>query len=78
MATAKELLDKVAQLKSTSDTFEMKRTKGTISGAFLGMAGGLLVGYTRNYNLLTCAFIGALLGGVAAQVILPRNEENTE
>jgi hypothetical protein len=76
MATAKDLLDKVSQLKSTSDTFEMKRTKGTISGAFIGMAGGLLLAYTRKYNLLTCAFIGALLGGVTAQVILPQSEDN--
>jgi drug/metabolite transporter (DMT)-like permease len=53
----------------------LKKTKGTISGAFIGMAGGLLIGFSRNYNLVSSAFIGALLGGVASSLLLPKIED---
>lgn len=75
MAEAKQILDKLKDLKSTSNSFEMKRRKGTINGALIGMAGGLLVGLTRNYNLVSSAVVGALLGGLVATVILPKNDE---
>jgi drug/metabolite transporter (DMT)-like permease len=75
MAEAKEILDKLKDLKSTSNSLEMKRRKGTINGALIGMAGGLLVGLTRNYNLISSAVVGALLGGLVATVILPKNDE---
>lgn len=76
MATeAKQILDKLKDLKSTSNSLEMKRRKGTINGALIGMAGGLLIGLTRNYNLVSSAVVGALLGGLVATVILPKNEE---
>jgi len=75
MAEAKQILDKLKDLKSTSNSLEMKRRKGTINGALIGMAGGLLVGLTRNYNLISSAVVGALLGGLVATVILPKNDE---
>jgi hypothetical protein len=75
MAEAKQILDKLKDLKSTSNSLEMKRRKGTINGALIGMAGGLLVGLTRNYNLVSSAVVGALLGGLVATVILPKNDE---
>ena len=75
MAEAKEILDKLKDLKSNSNSLDMKRRKGTINGALIGMAGGLLVGLTRNYNLISSAVVGALLGGLVATVILPKNDE---
>jgi hypothetical protein len=75
MAEAKEILDKLTDLKSTSNSLEMKRRKGTINGALIGMAGGLLIGFTRNYNLVSSAVVGALLGGLVATVILPKNDD---
>lgn len=75
MAEAKQILDKLKNLKSSSDTFEMKRTKGTINGALIGVAGGLLIGYTRNYSLLSSAIVGALVGGILTNLILPKNDE---
>jgi len=75
MAEAKEILDKLKDLKSTSNSLEMKRRKGTINGALIGMAGGLLIGLTKNYNLISSAVVGALLGGLVATVILPQNDE---
>lgn len=75
MTEAKEILDKVKLLKSNSDSMALKKTKGTIVGAFIGMGGGLLVGYSRKYNLLSSAFVGALLGGVISQLLLPKIED---
>jgi uncharacterized membrane protein len=75
MAEAKDIIDRVKSLKSKSDSMALKKTKGTISGAFIGMAGGLLIGFSRNYNLVSSAFIGALLGGVASSLLLPKIED---
>ena len=75
MGEAKEILDKVKDLKSKSDSMSLKKTKGTISGALIGMGGGLLIGYTRQYNLITSAFLGALLGGIVSQILLPKIDE---
>lgn len=75
MAEAKEILDKVKDLKSKSDSMALKKTKGTITGAFLGVAGGLLVGIAKNYNLVSSAFVGALVGGVVSNLILPKLDD---
>ena len=78
MAEAKEILDKVKQLKSQSDSNALKKMKGTVSGALIGMGGGLLIGFTRGYNLVSSAFVGALLGGVISQVLLPKLDDGNE
>ena len=75
MAEAKELLDKMKTLKSNSDSMALKKTKGTITGAFIGMAGGLLVGFSRNYNLVSSAFVGALVGGLISNLLLPKTDD---
>ncbi len=75
MAEAKEILDKVKELKSKSDSIALKKTKGTITGAFIGVAGGLLVGFSRGYNLVSSAFVGALLGGVVSNLLLPKIDD---
>jgi hypothetical protein len=75
MAEAKEILEKVKELKSKSDSMALKKTKGTITGAFIGVAGGLLVGMAKNYNLISSAFVGALIGGVASQLLLPKLDD---
>jgi hypothetical protein len=78
MAEAKEILDKVKQLKSNSDSMALKKMKGTVSGAMIGMGGGLLIGFTRGYSLVSSAFVGALIGGVISQVLLPKLDNNNE
>lgn len=78
MAEAKEILDKVKQLKSNSDSMALKKMKGTVSGAMIGMGGGLLIGFTRGYSLVSSAFVGALIGGVISQILLPKLDDNNE
>lgn len=75
MAEAKDILDRVKELKSKSDSMALKKTKGTITGAFIGVAGGLLIGFSRGYNLISSAFVGALLGGVVSSLLLPKIDD---
>ena len=75
MSEAKEILDKVKDLKSQSDSNALKKMKGTVNGALIGMGGGLLIGFTRGYNLVSSAFVGALLGGIISQVLLPKLDD---
>ena len=75
MSEAKEILDKLKSLKSTSTSMEMKRRKGLINGGLIGMAGGVLIGLTRNYNLVSSAVVGALIGGLVTSVILPKSDD---
>lgn len=72
MAEAKDIINKIKDLKTKSDSDILKRTKGTISGAFIGMAGGLLLGLNRRYNLISSALVGALIGGIVSHLILPK------
>lgn len=75
MAEAKEILDKLKNLKSTSTSIDMKRRKGLVNGGLIGMAGGILIGLTRNYNLISSAVAGALIGGLVTSVILPKSDD---
>lgn len=75
MAEAKELIDKLKNMKSKSDSMALKKTKGTVAGAFIGMGGGLLIGFSRGYNLLSSAFIGAIIGGLVSNLLLPKIDE---
>lgn len=75
MANASDILDKLKSIKSDTETLSSKRTKATAGGAMLGAAGGVLLGLSRNYNLLTSAIVGGLVGGMLSHLILPKIEE---
>lgn len=75
MAKADELLEKLKSIKSDSEGIASKRRRATAGGAMLGAAGGVLLGISRNYNLLTSAVVGAMVGGMLAHLILPKLEE---
>ena len=77
MAEASEIMDKVRSLKS-NDSMAMKKNKGTVTGSLIGMATGLLYGLTKNYNLISSAIVGAVVGGVAAYILLPSVEPEEE
>jgi hypothetical protein len=75
MANAEDILDKLKSIKSDSDNLSAKRRKATAGGAMLGAAGGVLLGISRSYNLLTSAVVGAMVGGMVAHLVLPKIEE---
>jgi hypothetical protein len=69
--TAKEILDKTNKITNPKSLMQ-QRTRGTFGAAFTGMTAGIVFGYVKNYNLITSAFLGALLGGLVAQIFLPK------
>lgn len=69
--TAKEILEKTSMIKN-SDSISQQRVKGTITGGLIGMGVGLLIGYSKKYNLMGSAVFGLIIGTVAAQIILPK------
>jgi uncharacterized membrane protein len=75
MQNAKELLDKVNSFKMNAKSLKNEKTKGIISGTFIGMGGGLLLGMAKNYNLVNSAIVGALFGALITQILLPKNDE---
>jgi uncharacterized membrane protein len=78
MQNAKEILDKVNSVKMNAKTLKNEKTKGIISGTFIGMGGGLLLGMARNYNLVNSAIVGALFGALITQLLLPKNDDNED
>lgn len=77
MAEAKELLNKLKDIKSSQGT-TYKRTKGAMNGALIGAAGGLLVGLNKGYSLIPSGIVGAVLGGLIAYILLPKDETEDE
>ena len=75
MSEARNIIENVKNLKTT-DSMSLKKTKGTISGGFIGMGVGLLYGFTKGYNLVSSAFVGAIIGGILTQIILPKIDNN--
>ena len=75
MSEARNIIENVKNLKTT-DSMSLKKTKGTISGGFIGMGVGLLYGFTKGYNLISSAFVGAIIGGILTQIILPKIDNN--
>jgi proteasome assembly chaperone (PAC2) family protein len=78
MAEAKEILDKLKQLKSKSDNMSMRKSRATVNGALIGAAGGLLVGLARNYSLISSAMVGSVLGALVTYLILPKSDNDEE
>lgn len=78
MSDARSIINKVKSLKTNSDSISMKKNKGTVTGSLIGMGAGLLYGLTKKYNLISSALLGAVLGGLAAHLLLPSNDMEEE
>lgn len=78
MAEATQIMNKVRALKSQSDSMAMKKNKGTVTGSLVGMAIGGLYGLSKGYNLVSSVILGAVLGGLAAYLILPSGDQDEE
>lgn len=51
-----------------ASAFSLK-TKSTMNGAFFGGGSGLLIGLHKNKNSYVYALVGALIGGVIANIL---------
>jgi len=77
MQTGAEVLSKISSLKNTSESDVYKRNKAVMTGAFIGVAGGLLFGLVKGYSLISSAITGGVLAGLGTYLLLPKtdNEE---
>jgi hypothetical protein len=78
MAKADALLDKLREIKTTDNSISQKRKKAMAGAALLGAAGGALLAINRDYNMLTSIVMGAIVGGMAAHLFLPKESEDED
>lgn len=78
MAKADALLDKLREIKTTDNSLSQKRKKAMAGAALLGAAGGALLAINRDYNMLTSIVMGAIVGGMAAHLFLPKESEDED
>ena len=68
---ASELMDKIKNNHPTENSISLvEKSKGTIWGAGIGIAGGLLYAKFNNKNYATCTIIGLIIGGTVSQIFI--------
>ena len=70
---AKNFLDQISEIKSKdSNAIISETTKGTVIGSTIGGGIGLLIGFSKNKNLLLCGFVGAVMGGLISRIFITK------
>jgi hypothetical protein len=71
MENPKEILDRAKSLKSKdANEFLLDKTRGTLTSAVIGGGLGLIIGYTRKYNLILSVAVGASICGLISRIIV--------
>lgn len=70
---AQDILDKATAQKYGGGTdIDHERNMATASGAIVGGLFGMYIAYAKKKNLIIIGAVGALIGAIAARVILPK------
>ena len=70
--TAKELLDRTAEIKNSGSMGSSYfRDKATVGGAFVGGAIGAYYGYSKHHNMLVTGLFGVVIGGLVSRLFMP-------
>lgn len=72
LTTAKEIVN-----KDKKDIF-LQRTSASVNGAVTGLVFGLLIGHYKNKNLYISALVGAIIGGVASNILISPKTKKDE
>lgn len=67
--TPKEALDSVQNFKNQD--FKVK-AEGTINGALIGLVGGIMIGYYKDYNKFVSGLVGLLAGATIANIFITK------
>lgn len=71
---AKDVLDRMKSEKERNATdYVLEKSRANITASLVGAGVGLVIGYTRRYNLFTSALVGAVVVGLASQYLLPKS-----
>lgn len=72
--TPQEALENIKSLKDGN--ILKNKTKATINGALVGMIGGAMIGYYKQYNVFLSAMVGAFSGGLISNLLVqPKKDE---
>jgi hypothetical protein len=69
MPTAKDILDNVKSMKDVDTTAGLSK-KAVYTASLIGAGVGIGIGYSRKFNLLMSAFIGAAIFGLTANYFI--------
>ena len=77
MADVKNILDTVDKIKNGEEqpSDGLNRTRGAIAAVIIGSITGLMIGYSRKFNLFYSAILGGVIGGVITAVFTPNNNK---
>lgn len=74
MMYAKDVLDRMKSEKERNATdYVLEKSRANITASLVGAGVGLVIGYTRRYNLFTSALVGAVVVGLASHYLLPKS-----
>jgi hypothetical protein len=72
---AKKFLNNVGEeKKKDANTIITEITKGTMVGATIGGGLGLLIGLTKQKNILLSVLIGSVVGGLVSKVFINKQK----
>jgi hypothetical protein len=72
---AKEVLNNIRNSKNAKPSeFLLDKSKGAVGSAFIGAGVGLVIGYSRKYNLFFSALIGSLAGAFIHKMFIKKEE----
>ena len=67
--TPKEALDSVKNFNNQE--FKIK-TQGIINGALIGLIGGVMIGYYKEYNKFVSGLVGLLAGATVSNIFITK------
>lgn len=69
--TPKGILEKVTGIKNSDpNNTLLDKSKGTVTSVAIGAGLGLLIGYTRKYNLILSVFVGGAIAGLISNYLV--------
>jgi hypothetical protein len=69
-----EILAKVDAVKSGERS---PRARGTVASAIIGGLAGLMIGYSKKWNLFYSILGGAVTGTIVGAVFIPKSKKTT-
>jgi len=69
----KQVMDQVKAIKSGNGSgISTAKGKAALSGGFIGFGAGVYLGWAKKQNILVVGLTGAIIGAIAARVIMPK------
>lgn len=67
-----DILDKADQIKDSKGRSAGPRTRSAVAGIIIGGIVGIMVGYSKKWNLFYSTVTGAVIGGAAGSLLVSK------